>query len=46
MAQIATPYPCLDWAVGAALGLLFGISGILLNHRAVMKIPAAQMEQS
>jgi hypothetical protein len=31
---------------GAALGLLFGISGILLNHRAVMKIPAAQMEQS
>jgi hypothetical protein len=31
---------------GAALVLLFGISGILLNHRAVMKIPAAQMEQS
>jgi hypothetical protein len=31
---------------GAALGLLFGISGILLNHRAVMKIPAAKMEQS
>ena len=31
---------------GAALGLLFGISGILLNHHAVMKIPAAQMEQS
>ncbi len=31
---------------GAALGLLFGISGILLNHRMVMKIPAAQMEQS
>jgi hypothetical protein len=31
---------------GAALGLLFGISGILLNHRAIMKIPAAQMEQS
>ena len=31
---------------GAALGLLFGVSGILLNHRAVMKIPAAQMEQS
>ncbi len=31
---------------GAALGLLFGISGFLLNHRAVMKIPAAQMEQS
>lgn len=31
---------------GAALGLLFGISGILLNHRMVMKIPAAKMEQS
>lgn len=31
---------------GAALGLLFGISGFLLNHRAVMKIPAAQMESS
>lgn len=31
---------------GAALGLLFGISGFLLNHRMVMKIPAAQMEQS
>ncbi len=31
---------------GAALGLLFGISGILLNHRAIMKIPAAHMEQS
>jgi hypothetical protein len=31
---------------GAALGLLFGASGILLNHRAVMKIPAVHMEQS
>jgi hypothetical protein len=31
---------------GAALGLLFGISGILLNHRTVMKIPAVQMEVS
>ena len=31
---------------GAALGLLFGVSGILLNHRMVMKIPAVQMEQS
>ncbi len=31
---------------GAALGLLFGVSGILLNHRAIMKIPAAHMEQS
>ncbi len=31
---------------GAALGLLFGVSGILLNHRTVMKIPAVQMEQS
>ncbi|MGP1629334.1 MAG: PepSY-associated TM helix domain-containing protein, partial [Giesbergeria sp.] len=24
---------------GAALGLLFGATGILMNHRAVMKIP-------
>lgn len=31
---------------GATLGLLFGVSGILLNHRAVMKIPAVKMEQS
>lgn len=31
---------------GAVLGLLFGATGFLLNHRAVMKIPAAQMEQS
>lgn len=28
------------------LGLLFGVTGFLLNHRAVMKIPAAQMEES
>ena len=31
---------------GAVLGLLFGVSGFLLNHRAIMKIPAAQMEES
>lgn len=31
---------------GAALALLFGATGILLNHRAVMKIPAAKIEQS
>ena len=31
---------------GATLGLLFGISGILLNHRAVMKIPAVQVQES
>jgi hypothetical protein len=31
---------------GAALGLLFGTSGILLNHRAVMKIPAVQTQES
>ncbi|WP_340124482.1 hypothetical protein [Methylobacter svalbardensis] len=31
---------------GAALGLLFGVSGILLNHRTMLKIPAAKMEQS
>jgi hypothetical protein len=31
---------------GAALGLLFGGTGILLNHRAVLKIPAAQAQES
>lgn len=31
---------------GAVLGLLFGVSGFLLNHRAVMKIPALKMEES
>lgn len=31
---------------GAVLGLLFGLSGFLLNHRAVMKIPAAEMEST
>ena len=31
---------------GAVLGLLFGLSGFLLNHRALLKIPAAQMEAS
>ncbi|HYN54082.1 MAG TPA: PepSY-associated TM helix domain-containing protein [Methylotenera sp.] len=31
---------------GALLGLLFGISGFLLNHRAVMKIPAVKMEET
>jgi hypothetical protein len=28
------------------LGLLFGSTGILLNHRAVLKIPAAQVQES
>jgi hypothetical protein len=31
---------------GAVLGLLFGCTGILLNHRAVLKIPAAQVQES
>ncbi|HSI37790.1 MAG TPA: PepSY-associated TM helix domain-containing protein [Methylotenera sp.] len=31
---------------GALLGLLFGVSGFLLNHRAIMKIPASKMEES
>ena len=31
---------------GAGLGLLFGITGILLNHRSLMKIPLAQYEKS
>ncbi|MEK8089538.1 PepSY-associated TM helix domain-containing protein [Thermithiobacillus plumbiphilus] len=30
---------------GAALGLLFGLSGFLLNHRQEMKIPAAQQSE-
>jgi len=31
---------------GAVLGLLFGSTGILLNHRAVMKIPAVEAQES
>lgn len=31
---------------GVALALLFGSTGILLNHRATMKIPAAKVKQS
>ncbi|ACT48815.1 PepSY-associated TM helix domain-containing protein [Methylotenera mobilis] len=31
---------------GAILGLLFGISGFILNHRAVLKIPAVKLEAS
>lgn len=31
---------------GALLGLLFGVSGFLLNHRAIMKIPAMKMEET
>ena len=31
---------------GATLGLLFGVTGILQNHRAVMKIPLAQTQES
>lgn len=31
---------------GAVLGLLFGVTGFLLNHRTVMKIPAAKAEES
>lgn len=30
---------------GAVLGLLFGITGILLNHRAIMKIPVEKTVQ-
>src|SRR4051812_12573063 len=30
---------------GAALGLLFGATGILLNHRSVMKIPIEKSVQ-
>lgn len=35
---------CGFW--GAALALLFGTTGILLNHRAVMKIPALHTQQT
>src|SRR5687768_9383958 len=31
---------------GAALGLLFGVSGILLNHRSEMKIPLAAQHET
>lgn len=31
---------------GATLGILFGVTGILMNHRAVMKIPVAKLEQN
>ncbi len=31
---------------GAVLGLLFGCTGILLNHRAVLKIPAMQSQET
>lgn len=31
---------------GAILGLLFGSTGILLNHRTVLNIPAAQAQES
>jgi hypothetical protein len=31
---------------GAALGLVFGVTAILLNHRAIMKIPVAQAQES
>lgn len=30
---------------GAALGLMFGVTGILLNHRAIMKIPVTKIVQ-
>lgn len=31
---------------GAVLGLLFGFSGIWLNHRSVLKLPAAQVRSN
>ena len=30
---------------GAALGLLFGLTGILLNHRSILKIPVTKVVQ-
>ena len=31
---------------GAAIGLLFGVTGILQNHRTVLKIPTAQAQET
>jgi hypothetical protein len=31
---------------GAALGLLFGLTGILMNHRAIMKVPLEKIVQT
>jgi hypothetical protein len=31
---------------GATLGLLFGVTGILQNHRTIMKIPAVQVQET
>lgn len=31
---------------GAALGLLFGATGILMNHRAILKIPIEKTAQT
>lgn len=31
---------------GATMGLLFGFTGILMNHRDIMKIPIGRMEQT
>ena len=31
---------------GAAISLLFGVTGILLSHRTVLKIPAAQVQET
>ena len=31
---------------GAVLGLLFGVTGFLLNHRNILKIPAAQTQET
>ena len=31
---------------GAVLGLLFGVSGVLLNHRNILKIPAAASQET
>ena len=31
---------------GEAIGLLFGVTGILQNHRTVLKMPAAQVQET
>jgi hypothetical protein len=44
--RLAAQDPSLRGLWGAALGLLFGATGILLNHRAVLKIPVEKTVQT
>lgn len=42
---LASARAWLDRSLGAVLGLLFGVTGVLLNHRALMKLPAARAQE-